>query len=994
MLHLISAWARNFFHRHPSLRKRRTGWESSYYAPAEVLEMRTMLSITLGTPQVNDLPNSKDEYVALPVTNTTSNPVTFTVTSTNPNVTATVVSGGRSLKLNVSGVDATNTAFSGDITFRLFESDAPNTTARIIQLANSGFYNGLTFHRVISGFVAQGGDPNGNGTGGSGTKFDDEFSTNLTFTSNGLLAMANSGDDSNDSQFFITAIDESLAQLPQSLNFNYNIFGILTGGFDTFRKVMGTPTNPSTDKPLNNVVINSATVFTDTQNGVVKLQAAAGFTGSTVLNILADDKNGSTSQQQAVLKVVADTTNDPAFLGPVTNQVTTQGTPVTFNVQGIDLDIDPLTFVVKDPTGFAGTDGTGTAPSNVNVSIQVTGAIGNTPSSAAITLTPIGTFTGTINLMVGVRDQTNRGGSSLNSGLNFDTQKFTLTVNPLNHAPTTPGGSTTTQTNQAKSIQLTGDDGDSDKTQTLTYEIVSQPQHGAISGFNAATGALLYTPAANFTGTDSFKYRVHDNGGTANGGQDTSALATFTIAVGAPSISGLALAPASDDGVFNDDQVILNSTPKFVVTAPAGSTVSFLVNGTSVVAATETSPGQFSGTLTRQMLQVGANSITATATLNGISSSPTSPVAFTYAPSDEDVYTVPGTFGSAQQITFSWTSRNAAFNNEFGVFAVDDQNGTVNGIAPGAAGYAAAALNSASRQVLFASGQSAGATKTISVTGGQLLAFYMVSNSTTANLLQFNSRNAATGLNGFFSVASANPDHFDHLRTAADTQTGQMVMQWEDMLFGGDRDYNDAVITLTPQAVASATVGSALRIPGGPAHNVPVTVTLQPTQRSPGSKAGPTPATAQGEIGMFVVSDNAGTVNGLSPGSAAYLQAALTSSSRQVLFNMGDSLNTPKTLQIPGGSLVAFYYVAGGTAATVLADNPSNSAGGSSVALFSFDAANPDSANHFRWFGPEFAPAVATPSSGIAPLQLHILGTLGASQNDFDDYLININLPQ
>src|SRR5205807_158028 len=127
---------------------------------------------------------------------------------------ADLVSGGRSLKLNVSGVDSNNVAFNGDLVFRLFESDEPATTARIIQLVNSGFYNNLTFHRVIPGFVAQGGDPSGNGTGGSGTKFNDEFKTDLTFTSNGLLAMANSGDDTNDSQFFITAVDESLAQLP------------------------------------------------------------------------------------------------------------------------------------------------------------------------------------------------------------------------------------------------------------------------------------------------------------------------------------------------------------------------------------------------------------------------------------------------------------------------------------------------------------------------------------------------------------------------------------------------------------------------------------------------------------------------------------------------------------------------------------------------------------------------------------------------------------
>ena len=255
-----------------------------------------------------------------------------------------------------------------------------------------------------------------------------------------------------------------------------------------------------------------------------------------------------------------------------------------------------------------------------------------------------------MNLVVGVADQINRFGTSLDSRANFDTQQFTLTVNSGNHPPTTAGGSTTTPVKQPVSIQLTADDGDPDKTQTLTYELVTQPQNGAISNFNAATEALLYTPNTNFTGTDSFTYRVHDNGGTSNGGQDTSSIATFTIGVGAPTIGVPSLAPGSDDGIFSDDKVLLNSTPRFLVTAAAGSTVTFRVNGTSSVAATEISSGLFAANLTRQMLQVGGNTITATATLNSVSQTSAAPLAFVYAPPDDDVYTVPGAFGTTQQI--------------------------------------------------------------------------------------------------------------------------------------------------------------------------------------------------------------------------------------------------------------------------------------------------------------------------------------------------------
>ena len=500
-----------------------------------------MLSLTLAPLIINDLPNDKTEFVAANITtNTTSNPVTFTAQSSNPNVTATVLIGGRSLDLNVTGVDAGNVAFTGDIVMRLFENLAPNTTARIIQLASGHFYDGLIFHRVISGFVAQGGDPTGTGTGGSGTKFNDEFNTQLTYTSNGLLGMANAGHDTNDSQFFLTAVNQTLAQLPQNLNFENAIFGIVTSGFDVLNKLMSTPVSTDgTDRPLTKEVINSATVITDTNNGVIELQSAAGFTGSTTITVKADDGHGSTSQSPpATINVVTDTANDPPFLGPVGNQTATQGVPMTFTVQGIDLQNNPLTFVVKDPTNFATNGGTATPPPNVNVAIQVAAASGSTPSTATITLTPSVTFSGTISMLIGVRDQTtHNGAASLDSPSNFDTQQITLTVNPINHAPTTPGGSATTLENQATSVQLTASTGDPDKVQTLTYIIVSQPAHGTISSFNAATGALQYTPANNFVGQDSFTYKVMDNGGTANGGQDTSALATFAFIVGAPTLT-------------------------------------------------------------------------------------------------------------------------------------------------------------------------------------------------------------------------------------------------------------------------------------------------------------------------------------------------------------------------------------------------------------------------------------------------------------------------
>ena len=133
-------------------------------------------------------------------------------------MTADVVTGGRSVRFDVSGVDSTNTPFTGSLTVRLFENSAPLATGTIINLVNAGFYNNKIFHRVIPGFVIQGGSPNGDGIGGSTLPdVQDEFNADFTFASNGLVAMANARDDNNNSQFFITDLNLPLASRPENL---------------------------------------------------------------------------------------------------------------------------------------------------------------------------------------------------------------------------------------------------------------------------------------------------------------------------------------------------------------------------------------------------------------------------------------------------------------------------------------------------------------------------------------------------------------------------------------------------------------------------------------------------------------------------------------------------------------------------------------------------------------------------------------------------------
>jgi cyclophilin family peptidyl-prolyl cis-trans isomerase len=114
----------------------------------------------------------------------------------------------------------------GDITVDLYVDQAPKTVNNLVFLANEGFYDNTTFHRVIGGFMCQGGDPTGSGSGGPGYSFEDEFHPGLRFDEAGYLAMANAGPNTNGSQFFIT-----YTSTPH-LNNRHTVYGKVTDGMD------------------------------------------------------------------------------------------------------------------------------------------------------------------------------------------------------------------------------------------------------------------------------------------------------------------------------------------------------------------------------------------------------------------------------------------------------------------------------------------------------------------------------------------------------------------------------------------------------------------------------------------------------------------------------------------------------------------------------------------------------------------------------------------
>jgi len=140
----------------------------------------------------------------------------------------------------------------GNIKIELRADKAPKTVANFLDLARSGFYHNMIWHRVVKGFVIQTGDPTGTGTGGAGHQIDDEIS-DLNFTA-GIVGMANSGPNTNDSQFFITT-----ANAQSSLDGKYTSFGQVVEGMDVVKKIEETPID-SNEKPISPVYLNNVVV--------------------------------------------------------------------------------------------------------------------------------------------------------------------------------------------------------------------------------------------------------------------------------------------------------------------------------------------------------------------------------------------------------------------------------------------------------------------------------------------------------------------------------------------------------------------------------------------------------------------------------------------------------------------------------------------------------------------------------------------------------------
>ncbi len=301
---------------------------------------------------------------------------TVTLSANTAGLTVTQQPRNGALKISVAGY--------GDMLIDTFDDLAPRVTEQIKQLASDGFYDNVTFHRILNTFVIQGGDPTGTGTGGSTLgDFNDQFNFDLQHNRTGLISMAKSTDDTNDSQFFIT-------EGPQrSLDFQHSIFGLVVEGDSVRDAISNTATNPN-GLPTFAVTMQSVDVVADNENAVLMFKAPAGTTGSAHVKIRVSDTAGNFSEQEFDVTVTPDTVNSDPFLSDVPAIRTLKNTAINFPLTANDPDPNPSTIVFMDQASLA--SNTIDVPYTANSNKLTYSANFNT---GVVTVTPATNFVGT-----------------------------------------------------------------------------------------------------------------------------------------------------------------------------------------------------------------------------------------------------------------------------------------------------------------------------------------------------------------------------------------------------------------------------------------------------------------------------------------------------------------------------------------------------------------------------------------------------------------------
>jgi cyclophilin family peptidyl-prolyl cis-trans isomerase len=273
----------------------------------ETLESRQLLD-AVGFNSINDVTLSAGTALYVPLNSADpGNTVNYAVTASDYSKLTTVMmpQSNKSVQMNVN-VNSSDQP----MTFQLFDNLAPNTAAHIESLVQAGFYNGLQIYRNQAIFVIQGRNypPTGQIKTDTSGRIAEEFDPNLQYNGAGILAMARSAKPgTGGTEFFVTLGDT------RSLDYNYTVLGVQTTGVSTRDAITAQPCENSSGYGylINPLTISSATIFTDTQNGLLQLRAPKGVTGNVTVTVVADDGVNAPTTQSFNVTIVSDSFYNP-----------------------------------------------------------------------------------------------------------------------------------------------------------------------------------------------------------------------------------------------------------------------------------------------------------------------------------------------------------------------------------------------------------------------------------------------------------------------------------------------------------------------------------------------------------------------------------------------------------------------------------------------------------------------------------------------------------
>ena len=374
-------------------------------------------------PVIDPIPNvtiPAGKSLILPITATSPSgrPLTYTVTSSTNRIVVVMHTNNPFWQLTVAQAAPTNapgayeTPFRGGLvsvtnvgamTFMFFSEYAPHTINVFQGLTESGFYNSNTiFHRVVTNFVIQGGDPLTNGFGGLVFHYDDEFNPQAIFSGNGQLALANSGKDTDGSQFFVTIGQQ------RSLDFGYTLFGQLVRGFGVLTNIESTAVDANS-RPLADEIIQQAAYVIDTTDTVVTLTATNKSAINGTITVIADDGAGGRATNKFTATTATDTSSDHnPFIYPnnmVTNLVGPENRILTNMITAVELDGDTLHWFAEyadQHSANAITNFTGNFSNNVFRSL--TYKVTNTNGLLKFFLAPTNNYVGPVTIYFDVSE--------------------------------------------------------------------------------------------------------------------------------------------------------------------------------------------------------------------------------------------------------------------------------------------------------------------------------------------------------------------------------------------------------------------------------------------------------------------------------------------------------------------------------------------------------------------------------------------------------------